>query len=56
MRRYLLAAAILMALVSSYLLSAVTGWVGLVIVCAFTFWRLGYRYASRRVDAPPSWT
>jgi hypothetical protein len=51
MRRYVLAAVTLMLLVSLHMVNAVAGWVGVLVVSAFTFWRLGRKQTSTGFDA-----
>jgi hypothetical protein len=51
MRRYVLAAVTLLLLVSLHLVNPVAGWVGMLIVNALTFWRLGHKHASSPVEA-----
>jgi hypothetical protein len=55
MRRYVVAVVTLSMLVSLFLVHPAAGWVGMLIVSAFTFWSLGRKHASRRIDVSSSW-
>jgi hypothetical protein len=56
MRRYVVAVVTLLMLVSLYLVHAAVGWVGMLIVSAFTFRSLGRKHASRRIEMSSSLT